>query len=160
MRIISYFKHSKAAVLLVVCLLIVQAATDLSLPRLTSDIVDVGIQQSGIEHASPEEIRSSTYDAVCMMLSDDDESAFSGYYAQGDDGAYHLTDEGSSARESVDDLIALPLVVVENASKMEGLDLDAAIAAYQAGALSKDQASQALAAVTDSLGENSFSRRV
>ena len=155
MRIISYFKHSKAAVLLVVCLLIVQAATDLSLPRLTSDIVDVGIQQSGIEHASPEEMRSGTYDAVCMMLSDDDESEFSGYYAQGDDGTYYLTDEGTSARDRADDLAALPLVVVENASSMEGFDLDAAVAAYQAGMLSKDQISQALASVTDALGENS-----
>ncbi len=155
MRIISYFKNSKAAVLLVVCLLIVQAATDLSLPRLTSDIVDVGIQQSGIEHASPEEMRSGTHDAVCMMLSADDEAEFATYYAQGGDGAYYLTDAGSSARDRVDDLVALPLVVTENASKMEGFDLDAAVTAYQAGMLSKNQVSQALAAITDSLGENS-----
>ena len=46
MRIIRYLKNCKVAVLLIVCLLVVQAFTDLALPHYTSDIVDVGIQQS------------------------------------------------------------------------------------------------------------------
>ena len=45
MRIVAYLKQSKVAVFLIVLLLIVQAFADLSLPRYTSDLVDVGIQQ-------------------------------------------------------------------------------------------------------------------
>ena len=155
MRIISYFKHSKAALALVVCLLVVQAFTDLSLPRLTSDIVDVGIQQSGIEHAAVDEMRQSTYDAVRMMLSDDDEALFDECYEPASAGTYRLTDAGEKRIDEVDDVIALPLVVVENASSVEGFDLGAAVVAYQAGMVTKDQVQSALSAVTDKFGENS-----
>ena len=48
MRIVAYLKQSKVAVFLIVLLLIVQAFADLSLPRYTSDLVDVGIRQGGI----------------------------------------------------------------------------------------------------------------
>ena len=44
MRIAKNLAHHKIAVLLIVVLLAVQAFCDLSLPRYTSDIVDVGIQ--------------------------------------------------------------------------------------------------------------------
>ena len=154
MRIISYFRHSKAAVLLVVCLLVVQAITDLSLPRLTSDIVDVGIQQSGIEHASPSQMRESTYDAVAMMLSDDEEAELAGFYELTGDGFYRLTEAGESDRSRADDLCALPLVVVESAPQA-GVDLDAAMQAYRAGVITKSQVAQALSEVSDSFGENS-----
>ena len=46
MRIIRYLKNCKVAVLLIVCLLVVQAFTDLALPHYTSDIVDVGDRKS------------------------------------------------------------------------------------------------------------------
>ena len=52
MRLIKNFANHKIAVVIVVVLLAVQAFCDLSLPNYTSDIVDVGIQQSGVEHAS------------------------------------------------------------------------------------------------------------
>ena len=60
MRIVRYLKMAPVAVLLILCLLVVQAFTDLSLPRYTSDIVDVGIQQSGIEHAAVDEMTAPT----------------------------------------------------------------------------------------------------
>ena len=49
MRIISYLKNSLGAVAIIVVLLIVQAATDLSLPHYTSNIVDVGKNTLTIE---------------------------------------------------------------------------------------------------------------
>ena len=36
---------------------------NLALPQYTSDIVDVGIQQGGIEYAAPEQMRKETFDA-------------------------------------------------------------------------------------------------
>ncbi|MDO4502920.1 MAG: ABC transporter ATP-binding protein [Coriobacteriia bacterium] len=56
------------AVLLCLALLVVQAFGDLSLPRYTSLIVDVGIQQSGVEHASPDQLTASTHDQIAALL--------------------------------------------------------------------------------------------
>lgn len=73
MGIIKYLKSSKVAVILITLLLIIQAFADLSLPRYTSDLVDVGIQQGGIEHASPDEMSADTFNYICMLASEADE---------------------------------------------------------------------------------------
>lgn len=48
----SYWK----AMIAIILILFVQAYCDLSLPAYTSDIVNVGIQQGGIEDEIPEQI--------------------------------------------------------------------------------------------------------
>ena len=112
MRIVAYLKQSKVAVFLIVLLLIVQAFADLSLPRYTSDLVDVGIQQGGIEEASPSVMREETYQYVCMLASDEDEQLIKTSYAQNDDGNFALTEESTSQREELNSAIALPLVIM------------------------------------------------
>lgn len=112
MRIVAYLKQSKVAVFLIVFLLIVQAFADLSLPRYTSDLVDVGIQQGGIEEASPSVMREETYQYVCMLASDEDEQLIKTSYAQNDDGNFALTEEGANQREELNSAVALPLVIV------------------------------------------------
>ena len=61
-----------AACLAVVALLIVQAYCDLSLPDYTSKIVDTGIQQGGIESPVPDTVRSTTLQALELLMSEDD----------------------------------------------------------------------------------------
>ena len=97
MRIIRYLKNCKVAVLLIVCLLVVQAFTDLALPNLTSQIVDVGIQQSGVEHAATDEMSAATFEEVSMMLPDDEEATFRAAYDKTDAGTYRLNDQGRRA---------------------------------------------------------------
>lgn len=111
MRIVAYLKQSKVAVFLIVLLLTVQAFADLSLPRYTSDLVDVGIQQGGIEEASPSVMREETYQYVCMLASDEDEQLIKTSYAQNDDGNFALTEEGANQREELNSAVALPLVI-------------------------------------------------
>ena len=144
MRILRYLKIAPAAVALIVCLLVVQAFTDLSLPHYTSDIVDVGIQQSGIEHAAVDEMSAETFEAVCMMAPADDEGLIRGAYAQGDDGNYHLQDGARRDIDALDEAVALPLAAVHYADQIEGFDLARIQQAYQAGAITKDDISQAL----------------
>lgn len=169
MRIVRYLKQSKVAVALIVALLVVQAFADLSLPNYTSDLVDVGIQQGGIEDAAPEALRESTYDAVCMLASEQDESLIASSYDQVDDGTYRLNDEGEKHRDELDDAIAWPMVAVYFADQQaastdsasgESVDIAQLLAAYQAGAVSKDdvlsmvdQAKEAMAGIDDSLIE-------
>ena len=69
-QIFKYLGEHKGAVLLIVLLLIVQAYCDLSLPSYTSDIVDVGIEQGGIEHEAMEEMRQESFETLCLFMSD------------------------------------------------------------------------------------------
>lgn len=131
MRIIQYLKSSKVAVLLITLLLIVQAFADLSLPRYTSDLVDVGIQQGGIEHASPDEMSADTFNYICMLAGEDTEQVIRDSYEQntageneasaGENGTragenearnYTLSEYGKENRVELDSAIALPLVLV------------------------------------------------
>lgn len=117
MRIIQYLKSSKVAVLLITLLLIVQAFADLSLPRYTSDLVDVGIQQGGIEHASPDEMSADMFNYICMLAGEDTEQVIRDSYEQNTAGEnearnYTLSEYGKENRVELDSAIALPLVLV------------------------------------------------
>lgn len=62
-------------IILIFVFLIAQAYCDLALPAYTSDIIDVGIQDHGIEHILPKEITSEDYQmAQTFMLSDEKEN--------------------------------------------------------------------------------------
>mgnify|MGYP004604091663 FL=1 len=71
-KLIKYLADHKLAVLAILLLLVVQAYCDLSLPSYTSDIVDVGIQQSGIEGAAAEKYTAQTYEALKLFMSEDE----------------------------------------------------------------------------------------
>lgn len=136
MRLIKNFANHKIAVAIVVVLLAVQAFCDLSLPNYTSDIVDVGIQQSGVEHASTDALTERTHDLVAIMESEQNESLFADSYSQRSDGAYELTDFGREHRAELDDAMSMPLVAVHYADQI-GMDLDQLKAAYDAGMVQK-----------------------
>lgn len=158
MRIIRYLKNCKVAVLLIVCLLVVQAFTDLALPHYTSDIVDVGIQQSGVEHAATDEMTAKTHGEIAMMLPVDDEQTFRDAYTETDDGTYKLNDQGKKEQEELDRMVALPLVAIHYSSQIPDLDLGQVMQAYEAGAIDKqkildmlDEAKQHMGDMGDSI---------
>ena len=138
MRIIKNLLEHKVAVLLIIALLCVQATCDLALPNYTSDIVDVGIQQQGVEDVAATQLSERTHDLVAMMLPESDEQTFADAYAQNADGTYDLTDVGRENRAALNSSMALPLTVVHYADQIPDLDLDQAKAAYDAGMVSKD----------------------
>ena len=153
MRIAKNLAHHKIAVLLIVALLAVQAFCDLSLPRYTSDIVDVGIQQSGVEHASASQLSARTHDLVEMMLPESDEQLFAEAYDETAGGDYTLTEVGYDQREDLDEAMALPLSVVHYADQIPDLDLDQVKAAFDAGLVSKDDVMSMLDESRESLGD-------
>ena len=122
MRIFGYMKNHVVAIIIVFVLLICQAFCDLSLPRYTSDIVDVGIQQAGIADAAPSEMRETTYKAIDLMLTGDDAALFEASYAKTDAGTYALTDSGSKNRDQLNSVVALPEVIVYFASQAQSGD--------------------------------------
>ncbi|CAM3621444.1 ABC transporter ATP-binding protein [Erysipelothrix anatis] len=79
-RILKNMKPFILLVLVAISLLFVQAWADLKLPNYMSDIVNVGIQQSGIEHASPEVMSKNGYDLIAAVLPETQSNAFKNAY--------------------------------------------------------------------------------
>ena len=74
----------KTVVLILLCLT-VKAVCDLSLPTYTSSLIDVGIQNSGVEYAVPMAIRCESYDAVAEHMTADEQALWQdSYEANGD----------------------------------------------------------------------------
>ena len=103
MRILRLFRHHILAVVTVIALLVVQSNADLALPTLMSEIVDVGIQQGGIESPVPDTIRAESLAGLKGLMSEDDAALVEAAYAPADQAgirAYQGTpaekDEGSA----------------------------------------------------------------
>ena len=80
LRILKYLSGFKASVAAVVFLLVLQAYGDLALPKYTSRIVDVGIQQGGIERAVPEAIREPELKKLLLLMTEaEQEEVLYGY---------------------------------------------------------------------------------
>ena len=152
MRIVKNLANHKIAVALVVVLLAVQAFCDLSLPNYTSDIVDIGIQQSGIEHAATSQLSERTHDLVSIMVDDQDETLFDDSYEQQSDGTYALTESGRENRDALDSAMQMPLVVVHYADQA-GMDLDQLKTAYDAGAVGKQDVEAMLGEAKSQMGD-------
>ena len=71
-NLIPYWK----SVIIIFCLLIVQAYCDLALPQYTSDIIDVGIINSGTEYILPEAVTAQTYEGIQMIMTEDEREAW------------------------------------------------------------------------------------
>lgn len=77
-RVLANLRKSWISVITIIILLCIQAVADLSLPDYTSKIVNIGIQQGGIENSSPEVIRKSSMDDV-LLFTEDDEKILDSY---------------------------------------------------------------------------------
>lgn len=73
-KIAKYLKPFFMSILAVIVLLALQAVCDLSLPEYTSKIVNVGIQQGGIENSVPNVIREKQLDTLTHFMSGDDKN--------------------------------------------------------------------------------------
>lgn len=71
-KIFKYLKSSIISILIIIALLFLQAFLDLTLPDYTSKIVNVGVQQSGIENSAIQNIGKYSLDKLTLFMSDDD----------------------------------------------------------------------------------------
>ena len=177
-KIFKQLARHWAACLVVVALLFVQAYCDLSLPDYTSKIVDTGIQQGGIESPLPETLRSSTLDALSLLMSEEDAAAFENayeYYLQ-DDGVLKLrSDLTDDERTALENAVTTPDIVLymaaaQNASAAASTeetvtptsdDLDAVCTQFaaitQMPGFSREVVQQQLASSMEQIDETTFS---
>ena len=167
MRILRLFKNHVLALLAVAALLVVSATADLTLPSLMSEIVDVGIQQGGVESPVPDTVRASALSDLELFMTDDDAALVEAAYAPADDAgvrAFQGTDaekdEGSELARALElpEVAVLALEQGVDASALGGdtaipagttLTLEDVRALVDAGVVSRDQ----LAAAAEALGE-------
>lgn len=104
-RLFRYLKPFLPQVLLIVVLLFIQANADLALPDYMSRIVNVGIQQGGVEEVIPEALRRSTLERLALFLTPEEQADFQGQYRLVDrsslDYAAYLQKYPALARETV-----------------------------------------------------------
>ncbi len=105
-KMLKYLGKSAAWIPLVIALLVVQAMCDLALPQYTSDIVDVGIQQGGIESAALDEISGKSFEKLLMF---DKDGALADRYDYSGDGNAVLKESDKEAAEAA---AAYPAAVV------------------------------------------------
>ena len=83
-KLAKYLKSSAGFVLFIFVMLFLQAYCDLSLPDYTSRIINVGIQQRGIEDGVPEKLRAETADKLLLFMDEDQAVLFRDSYEQDD----------------------------------------------------------------------------
>ena len=110
-KLMRYLKKSAGYIVLIMGLLFLQAYCDLSLPDYTSRIINVGIQQGGIEDNVPQKMRTSTMKALSEFMDDDDMKQVEKYYEEDKD-IYVLKDGISKdERENLDHLLEKPMML-------------------------------------------------
>lgn len=113
-RIFKYLKDSKGSVLAIILLLIIQASCDLALPQYTSNIVDIGIQQGGIENVALEEMRADTLENICVFLDSEQEEILRNAYILTEAGTYKRNTQDAKVISELDDLLGVPMVMISN----------------------------------------------
>ena len=110
----SYWK----AMIAIVLILVVQAYCDLSLPAYTSDIVNVGIQQGGIEDEVPRQIATEEMEKLLLLVSEDDQQTVMDAYTEDNTSykkeAYVLKDsvaEEENTMENLKDILQIPMMM-------------------------------------------------
>lgn len=106
------------SVIIILALLVVQAMCDLALPSYTSDIIDVGIQNSGVEHVVPEKITEEELQTAQFIMTDDEADVWKNLYKE-KDGYYELKDLSEDKLNQADEELTVPLIMNYQMSAME-----------------------------------------
>lgn len=108
-NILNNLKPYWKSVLVILLLLVVQAWCDLSLPSYTSDIIDVGIQNSGIEYILPEKITKEEYQLAAVLMTEEEKALWQSAYTE--DGAVLKRTKEKEKLEALDESLMIPIVL-------------------------------------------------
>lgn len=142
-KVLKNLKESWISVIAIVLLLVVQAAGDLTLPDYTSKIVNVGIQNGGIENVAPDVIRKSEMENLLIFTEDDDkilasyeeiskedldseeyEKLVKKYPALENETLYRIKKISKSEQDELDSLMAKPLMMISTTKQMPKEQID------------------------------------
>lgn len=137
LHIFGYLKRSWKSVVLIFMLLIFQASCDLTLPQFTSNLVDIGIQQNGIAHAAPTEMRDTTMEDLSLFLTDEEQALVSSCYEQSGDRWVRTTDDEKTL-EQLDEAMSMPMVMLDTIQSSDQIDRDALYTRLESGEITRE----------------------
>ena len=163
-KIFKQLARHWAACLAVVALLIVQAYCDLSLPDYTSKIVDIGIQQGGIDSPVPDTIRDTTLQALELLMPEDTAAQIDQWYSMKDvDGLWHLSPDADMAELeaafTTPDVV-LYMAAAQNAAQAAGSAETMTPSIYDLDAVSRQFAAMAQAPDVREMLQNQLSTAI
>lgn len=157
-KLIKYLADHKLAVLAILLLLGVQAFCDLSLPSYTSDIVDVGIQQSGIKGAAAEKYTAQTYEALKLFMSEDEITYMDECYEM--DGELYVRKKLSSKElDKLNDTLLTAAGMVYSVAKSDQYSVSQLVDGYKAGLVTKKALSDVAGQVEAAMGDMASSMK-
>lgn len=109
LKMFHYMKERWYYVVMIIVLLFVQAYCDLSLPDYTSKIVNVGIQQKGIEDGVPDTIRKESMEHLLLFLDEEEKAEVEDAYTLKDD-VYKRNDVTKEERDELNSIFAIPMM--------------------------------------------------
>lgn len=115
-KLMKYLKKSAGYVVLIIALLFLQAYCDLSLPDYTSKIVNVGIQQNGIEDSVPDKIRKTSMESLKLFMDEKDQEIADSYYEEDGENLVLIKNISSSDRDKLGTILAEPMMVLTSVS--------------------------------------------
>lgn len=133
-KLFGFLKPYALQVVVIICVLMVQAYCDLSLPAYTSDIVNVGIQQSGIDEKVPEALAGEDLNLILAFVPEEDRAEVADAYEESSDSYdYEGTvmtlkeqvKEDDSRLEELSDQMGLPMVMAM-AAEESGINMNGA----------------------------------
>ena len=136
MKLIKYLKGFLVSMIFLVAILGVRVVAELALPTYTSNIVDRGIQQSGIQDAVPEKISEKSFKELQLFMTDDEIKKVTAKYTKDGD-VYKLDSISEQERSELNDIFKNTMTVVSGA-KSENLDLDKVAEGVKLGLVKKD----------------------
>ncbi len=124
LRLMKYLKKSAGYIVLIVALLFLQAYCDLSLPDYTSKIVNVGIQQQGIEDGVPEKMRVATMESLSAFTDEEGREKIADSYTQEEE-LYVLKDDITKEdREELNDVICQAIMLLSQHASQTGQGME------------------------------------
>ena len=136
MKLIKYLKGFLIPMIFLVAILGVRVVAELALPTYTSNIVDKGIQQSGIQDSVPEKISEKSFRELQLFMTDDEIKKVTAKYTKDGD-VYKLDNINDQERSELNDIFKNAMTVVSGA-KSENLDLDKVAEGVKLGLVKKD----------------------
>ena len=136
MKLIKYLKGFLVPMIFLVAILGVRVVAELALPTYTSNIVDKGIQQSGIEDAVPEKISEKSFRELQLFMTDDEIKKVTSKYTKDGD-IYKLDSINEQERSELNDILKNTMTIVSGA-KSENLDLAKVAEGVKLGLVKKD----------------------
>lgn len=113
-NLIPYWK----SVIVIFILLVIQAYCDLELPQLTSNIIDTGIINGGVEHIMPKEIAKETYDMMSYLMDDNEKEIWQDSYSL-EGSNYVLCDYSEDELTKLDTDMLVPMTLAYQMQKMQ-----------------------------------------